>query len=237
MQSLPVRDRGYAHPELLAETDWLADHLTERNLRVIDARPPEDYAENHMLGAVNLTSGGIPRASNRDMPGPEEFANEAGNLGISNDTTVVVYDASGPMAGMVAWTFLYYGHMDVRILDGGLAKWSHENRPMSTQVPNYPVAHFAPKLQEAVYCSLDQAKTAASQSKTMFWDTRSSEEFEGTAPAGPRAPLRPGRIPGAIHLEWKELFDPDSKTLKPANELQALLASRGITPESEIDAY
>lgn len=116
MDPLPIRDRGYAHPELLAETDWLADHLTDPKVRLIDARLPENYASNHVPGAVNLSSGGIPRTANRDMPGPEKFANEAGNLGISNDTTVVVYDASGPMAGMVAWAFLYYGHMDVRIL-------------------------------------------------------------------------------------------------------------------------
>ena len=237
MQSLPVRDRGYAHPEMLAETDWLADHLTDPKVRVIDARLPEDYASNHVPGAVNLSSGGIPRTANRDMPGPEEFAYEAGKLGISNDTTVVVYDASGPMAGMVAWAFLYYGHPDVRILDGGLAKWSRESRPVSTQVQNYPRALFVPKPQEALYCSLDQAKTAASQPKTVFWDTRSLEEFEGTAPAGPRAPVRMGRIPGAVHLEWKDLFNQDTNTLKPAKELQALLASRGITPESEIDAY
>ena len=237
MQSLPVRDRGYAHPELLAETDWLSDHLTDPNLRVIDARLPDDYAISHVPGAVNLSSGGIPREANRDMSGPEEFAIQAGKLGISNDTTIVVYDASGPMAGMVAWAFLYYGHEDVRILDGGLAKWNFENRPMSSQVPAYPVAQFVPKLQEAVYCSLDKAKTAANQVESIFWDTRSLEEFEGTASAGPRAPLRPGRIPGAVHLEWKELFDPDSKTLMPANELRALLTSRGITPESEINAY
>ena len=238
MQSLPVRERGYAHPELLAETDWLADHLTDPKLRVIDARQPEDYATNHLPGAVNLTGfGGIPRADNGDMGSPDEFASMAGSLGISNDMTVVVYDAPSQMAGMVAWSFLYYGHPDVRILDGGLVKWSREHRPMSTQVPDYPRALFVPKPEEALYCSLDQAKSVLSQPKTVFWDTRSLEEFEGTAPAGPRAPVRMGRIPGAVHLEWKDLFDEVTKTLKPAKELHALLASRGITPESEIDAY
>ncbi len=140
------------------------------------------------------------------------------------------------MMGMVAWAFLYYGHMDVRLLDGGFAKWSGEQRPISTEIIDYPPAVFVPKPQEAIYCSLDQALSAASQPKTIFWDTRSLEEFEGTA-GGFGAPVRLGRIPGAIHLEWSELFDQDMKTLKPAKELHALLASRGLTPEYEINTY
>ena len=238
MQPLPIRDRGYAHPELLAETDWLADLLTDPKLRVIDARQPEQYATNHVPGAVSLSGfGGIPRAGNGDMATPDEFASLAGNLGISNDMTVVVYDAPSQMMGMVAWAFLYYGHLDVRILDGGLAKWSREHWPISTQVVDYPHAIFVPKSQEALYCSLNQAKVAVSQPKTVFWDTRSLKEFEGTALAGYGAPLRLGRIPGAVHLDWRELFDQDTKTLKPAKALHALLESRGITPDYEIDTY
>jgi len=237
MGSLPVRDRGYAHAELLAETDWLAERLTAPNLRVIDARQPEEYATNHIPGAVNLSGfGGIPRAANQDMADPEEFASLAGGLGISDSMTVVVYDAPSQTMGMVAWTFLYHGCPDVRILDGGLAKWSLENRPVSTDVPVYPHATFVSKPQEAIYCSLDQARSAVSNPKAVLWDTRSLGEFDGTT-AGFGPPVRLGRIPGAVHLEWSELFDQDTKTLKPAEELHALLGSRGITPESEIDTY
>ncbi|MCZ6625262.1 MAG: rhodanese-like domain-containing protein, partial [Deltaproteobacteria bacterium] len=168
--------------------------------------------------------------------GPDEFANLAGNLGISNDMTVVIYDAPAQLMGMVAWAFLYYGHLDVRILDGGLAKWSHEHRQVSTQVVDYPHAIFVPKPHETLYCSLNQAISAVGQPKTVFWDTRSLEEFEGTS-AGYGAPVRLGRIPGAAHLDWSELFDQDTKTLKPAKELHVLLASRGITADYEIDTY
>ncbi len=230
MQPLPIRDRGYANPELLAETDWLADRLTNPKLRVIDARWPKEYAASHIPGAVNLNGfGAIPRAANGNMPGPDEFASLAGNLGVSNDMTVVVYDAPSQMMGMVAWAFLYYGHPDVRLLDGGLEKWSRERRPVSTQVPDYPRAQFVPKPQEAIYCSLDHAKTAVSQPKTVFWDTRTQGEFEGTARSY-EAPPRLGRIPGAVHLHWEDMIDVDSKTLKPAEELHALLVSRGIHP-------
>ena len=170
------------------------------------------------------------------MASPEESASIVGNLGISNDMTVVVYDVPGQLMGMVAWAFLYYGHMDVRILDGGFAKWSDENRAVTTEVVDYPSATFVPKPQEAIYCSLNQAISVVGQPKTVFWDTRSLEEFEGTR-AGFGPPVRMGRIPGAVHLEWSELFDQDPMTLKPAKELHTLLESRGITPDSEIDTY
>ncbi|MDP6072575.1 MAG: rhodanese-like domain-containing protein [SAR202 cluster bacterium] len=237
MQPLHIRERGCAHPELLADTDWLADRLTDPKLRLIDARQPEQYAANHIPGAVNLSVfGGIPRADNGDMANPDEFASLAGSLGIGNDVTVVVYDAPSQMMGMVAWAFLYYGHGDVRILDRGLAKWTRENRSLSPQATQYPPAVFAPEPQEAIYCSLNRAQSNFGRSETLFWDTRSLEEFEGTAAGfGPPVPL--GRIPNAIHLDWRELFDQDTNTLKPASTLDAILESRGLTPESEIDAY
>ena len=237
MQPLPIRDRGYANPELLAETDWLADHISDPKLRVVDARFPQEYAAGHITGAVNLNGfGEIPRAANGDMSEPDEFATVAGRLGISDDMTVVVYDAPSQMAGMVAWAFLYYGHSDVRILDGGFEKWSSEDRQISTEVPDYPSAQYVANPQEPIYCSLEHAKTAANQSNAVFWDTRTLEEYEGTAQSW-GAPPRLGRIPSAVHLPWEDMIDPDTKTLMPADELSALLVSRGITPESEINTY
>ena len=237
MDFRPVQDRGYANPGLLAETDWLADQITDPKVRVIDARRPKEYAVGHIPGAVNINGfGGIPRAENGDMADPAEFAALAGSLGISNDMTVVVYDAPSQMMGTVAWAFLYYGHPDVRMLDGGLEKWSREHRPVSDEAPEFLPAQFAPNVQEAVYCSLDQAKDKVNRPETVFWDTRSREEFEGTAPSFD-ASLRPGRIPGAVHLNWEDLIDRNNKTLKPAAELREILVSRGITPESEINTY
>ena len=237
MQPLSIQDRGYANPELLADTDWLADRLADPKLRVIDARFPHEYAANHVTGAVNLNGfGDIPRAANGDMADPDEFAMVASNLGITNDMTVVVYDAPSQMMGMVAWAFLYYGQMDVRLLDGGFEKWCSEGRPTSTMVPDYPRAEYVSKPRESIYCSLDQARTAINQPNTVFWDTRSLEEFKGTARSY-GGPPRMGRIPGAVHLDWEDMIEPDTKTLKPAEELHALLMSRGITPESEINTY
>ncbi len=108
---IPVRERGYAHPELLAETDWLAGCLSDPTVRVVDARADKDYAGGHIPGAVNLmgfTLGGLRPGP--EMPEPEAFAHLVGALGIDQSTTVVVYDAGrSQMAGLVAWAFLYYG--------------------------------------------------------------------------------------------------------------------------------
>jgi thiosulfate/3-mercaptopyruvate sulfurtransferase len=237
--SVPVSHRGYARPELLAETEWLAQHLNNPKVRIIDARSPGQYSAGRIPGAVNLTGfTAIPRAANQDMAAPEEFNRVAGNLGISNDMTVVVYDTPTQVMGMIAWGFLYYGHEDVRILDGGFDKWSREGRPISADVVSYPPTAYKAKPMEDIYCSLTQAKASHGQLGTIFWDTRSRAEYEGSAAsAGGEPPPRLGRIPGSVHLEWTELLDPDTKTFKPAADLRALLESKGLTPGNKINTY
>src|SRR5690242_5738719 len=98
----PLSERGYAHPELLAETGWLADRLGDPNIRVVDVRSKNDYEHGHIPGAVHIDGFGnnIPRAENGDMGSPEEFARTVGGLGISNDSTVVVYDTPSQRMGM-----------------------------------------------------------------------------------------------------------------------------------------
>src|SRR5688500_15552417 len=136
----PISQRAYARPELLAETGWLADRLADPRVRIVDARSEKEYAAGHITGAVHMDGFGscIPRAENGDMGSSQEFARLAGNLGIGNDTTVVVYDTPTQRMGMVAWTFLYYGHADVRILDGGVAKWVAEGRALDGDLPAWP---------------------------------------------------------------------------------------------------
>ena len=234
----PIRERGYPHPELLAETDWLAGRLSDPTVRVVDARSDEDYARGHIPGAVHLdgyTLGGLRTGS--EMPGPEAFAHLVGALGINERTTIVVYDAGGPpTAGMVAWAFLYYGHPDTRFLDGGLKKWTAEGLPLSSDAPAHEPRAFAARLVESVYCHLDQAKASVDDDGVVFWDTRSLGEFDGTT-KGWNAPPRLGHLPGAIHLDQAELFDANDGTLKPAADLTILLGDKGIAPETAVVAY
>ena len=235
---IPIRERGYAHPQLLAETEWLASHLSDPTVRVVDSRSDQDYALGHIPGAVHLdgyTLNGLRTGS--EMPEPEAFAHLAGALGIDEHTRVVVCDAGGPpTAGMVAWAFLYYGHSDTSLLDGGLAKWTAEGLPLSSDAPAHEPRTFAARPVEGVYCPLDQAKASVDDDGVVFWDVRSVGEFEGTT-AGWNPPPRLGHLPGAIHLEYTELFDADDGTLKPSTELTAFLGAKGITSEAAVVTY
>jgi len=235
MPATPISERGYANPGLLVDTQWLQDHLDDPDLRLIDTRSAELYGEGHIPGAVNLAAyGGIPRAENGDMGAPDAFTALARRLGVSAGSRVVVYDAPGAQMGMAAWAFLYYGHTNVSVLDGGFEKWTAEGRPVTKDVATYPEGDFEARLVEELFCSLDHARSVHGKPNTVFWDVRRPGEYEGTeAVNNPR----PGHIPGAIHLEWTELLDPETRTFKPGPELRALLQSRGITPESEIECY
>jgi thiosulfate/3-mercaptopyruvate sulfurtransferase len=238
MSVIPLYQRGYTNPQLLAETDWLAKHMDDPAVRIVDARPPQQYAAGHIPGAVNLPgTNGIPRTADGEMASPEEFGSVAGKLGIGNGGTIIVYDIPNQHMGLVAWAFLYYGHQDVRLLDGGFDKWSREGRAVSTQRTNYPEANFTAKPVEDIYCSLNHAKAAHARPQSVFWDTRSLAEFHGAGEGHGKPPPRPGHIAGAAHLDWIELIDPEAKTFKPAAELRALLDSRGITPEREVNTY
>jgi thiosulfate/3-mercaptopyruvate sulfurtransferase len=223
---------------MLAKTGWLADRLSDRSIRIVDARSKPDYDTGHIHGAVNMDGFGssIPRAENGDMRSAAEWARTVGGLGISNDSTVVVYDTPSQRMGMVAWTFLYYGHADVRILDGGVTKWLAEDRPLETRQPHWPALTYLAMPVEAVYCSLEQAKAGAERDDFVFWDTRPDAEYTGDE-AGYRAPPRPGHIPGAGHLDWTELFEPESRALKPAAELRQLLEAQGITSDKQVASY
>jgi thiosulfate/3-mercaptopyruvate sulfurtransferase len=238
MSVIPIDQRGYTNPKLLAETNWLTEHLDDPNIRIVDARPPQQYPAGHIPGAVNLSgTNGIPRTADGEMASPEEFSLVAGKLGIVNDGTIVVYDMPNQHMGLVAWAFLYYGHRDVRLLDGGFEKWTREGRLVSTQPTNYPAAIFNANPVDVIYCSLSYAKASHGRPETIFWDTRTLSEYHGGAEGHGKPPPRPGHIHGAVHLDWVELIDPETKTFKPAAELLALLESKGITPEREVNTY
>lgn len=238
MSVLPIHQRGYANPQLLAETNWLAEHLNDPNVRIVDARPPQQYAAGHIPGAVNLPgTNGIPRTVDGEIAHPEEFSSVAGKLGIGNGGTIIVYDIPNQHMGLVAWAFLYYGHQDVRLLDGGFEKWSREGRAISMEPASYPEANFTAKQVDTIYCSFSHAKASHGRPERVFWDTRSLAEFHGAGEGHGKPPPRPGHIAGAAHLDWIELIDPEAKTFKPAAELRALLESKGITPDREVNTY
>lgn len=175
MVAIPVLQRGYKNPQLLAETDWLAEHVDDPNVRIVDARPLQQFAGSHIPGAVNLPgTNGIPRTVDGEMASLGEFSLVAGKLGIGNGGTIIVYDIPNQHMGLVAWAFLYYGHQDVRLLDGGFEKWSREGRPITTQEASYPTR--LPSM-------LDPSKRSTVRSAMQRLPMVAQKQFSGTRAA------------------------------------------------------
>lgn len=227
----------------LVTTAWLAEHLGEPDLIILDATwtskgtvptAADLYAERHIPGARRLD---IDMISNHALlplphmlPSPEAFAAEAGLLGIGDDDFVVAYDAGGmsSAASRAWWMFRVFGHDRVAVLDGGLPKWLAESRAVESGTaamvaPKTFVASFRPELVRR----LDEVKTIAEGGGAALIDARSTGRFEGTAPEA-WANGRGGHIPNSRSLPFSELIDPASKTLLPTEELRQRLAAAGL---------
>jgi len=227
----------YPNPEPLASVGWLATHLSHPSVRMIDGRSPAEYAAGHIPEAVLLPSPAFKAAGSGETCSPEEFAAIAGGLGVRPSDTVVCYDASGPTAARAWWAFRMFGHAEVKFLHGGYPAWVAAGHPQETTTrPPVPTAYAVAGGRPELACSLPQALGLLGKPGVVFWDTRSRDEFTGADPRN-NDPAKAGHIPGAAHLQYSELVDRSTGLFKPAAEMRALLASRGITPESEIVAY
>ena len=224
----------------LVSTDWLAAHLDDPRLRVVDASfkmpgilplPKDDYLAAHIPGAVFFDVDAVSDHGNplpHMFPSAEQFGRDVGGLGIGNDDTVVVYDAGGWVAGPRAWwMFLSYGHDKVRVLDGGLKKWRAEGRPVQggAVTPDAVTfkASFDPERVRNIQQMIDNVAGGAEQ----VIDARSAERFEGRV-AEPRAGLRSGHIPGSRNLPYNNLFDPGNGAMRPLEELRKAFSAAGV---------
>ena len=224
----------------LVSTDWLASHLADGRLRIVDASfklpgvtplPKDDYLAAHLPGAVFFDVDVVSDHSNplpHMFPSAEQFGRDVGALGIGNDDTVVVYDAGGWVAGPRAWwMFLSYGHDKVRVLDGGLKKWRAEGRALqSGQVTARPATFNATFDPRRVRTIKEMVANVTSRAEQVI-DARASDRFEGRV-AEPRKGLRSGHIPGSRNLPYNKLFDAETGAMKPLSELRALFADAGV---------
>jgi thiosulfate/3-mercaptopyruvate sulfurtransferase len=167
------------------------------------------------------------------MP-PTEFEELAGSLGIANDTPVVIYDDNASLhAARVWWVFDHYGHHDVRIVDGGFNAWLDEGRPLTSRVPRPERASFTAREDGASFCDLEGLQAAIDE--TQIWDLRSEGEWTG---AELRGNARGGHVPGASHLEWRELMQgPPARRFRPRDEIEARLREAGIDPAARTVTY
>lgn len=236
----------YAHPEALVSTDWLADHLNDASIRIVESN--EDillYSTGHIPGAVHIDwRSDLQDQTIRDYITPEAFADLASKNGIGKDTTVVFYgDKSNWWACYALWAFQLFGHDKVKILDGGRDKWVAEGRALTREVPvidrvEYPAP--STRLDDKIRAFFDDT-LAHSQQKKPLIDVRSPGEFIGEVTHMPEYPqegvLRGGHVPGAHSVPWKRAVNPDG-TFKSADDLRAIYEGEaGLNPGDDIVAY
>ncbi len=235
--SFSIRGEGYAHPEMLVETEWLVEHLTDPNVRIVDLRSAEAYAEGHIPNAVHMDPGRLRNSEDRLLyvPSPEQFAAWMSELGIGTRTRVVAYDDVGGQAAARLWVLLdYYGHTACSLLNGGWRKWVKEGRPVTREVPRVERAEFRIRTNPVTMCTAPELAQKLRAESVIMLDARSPEEYRGERVLGPRA----GHIPGALNLEWRvNLTEGDVPVFKSAAELRRLYESLGITPDKEVITY
>lgn len=236
---------GYAHPEVLVDTAWVADHVHDPAVRLVESN--EDvllYETGHIPGAVKIdwvTDLNDPVV--RDYLDAERFAALLASKGISNATTVVLYgDKHNWWATYAFWVFKLFGHQDVRILDGGRARWIAEGRELTREVPSYPRGVYIapPRDDTSIRAFRDQVLAHFKRPDGALVDVRSPQEFSGERTHMPEYPqegtLRGGHIPTAVNIPWASAVREDS-TFKDADELRALYAGKGITPDRDVVTY
>jgi thiosulfate/3-mercaptopyruvate sulfurtransferase len=224
---------GYARPELLAETDWLARHLNDPDLRVVDMRSASAYRKGHLPGAVHLDWEALKDPDNDlyVIP-PEKFATLMGQLGVGNGMTVVGYDDQGGLGPARLWWVLdYYGHDKTKVLNGGWNKWNKEKHPVTTEVPTPQPARFSVSTDSGEICLVEELLADMKRPNVVIVDARSAAEYSGFDVQAKRG----GHIPGALNIDWVRNVTNDAlKTFKPAAELRKMYESAGVTPDKEI---
>jgi thiosulfate/3-mercaptopyruvate sulfurtransferase len=227
---------GYARPELLVDTAWLAQHLTDQNIRIVDLRP-RGYGDGHIPEAVWLDNNWIrnPKAPPTFLPTPQEFEALMSKLGISNTTRVIAYDERGGIyAARLWWILNHYGHSNVALLDGGWVKWAAEQRPTNVAVPTPAAAKFAVKAGTVKVATADQVKAAINNPKEKLIDARTQGEIDGK---DLRNIKRGGFIESSIPVYWEDMLDPATKAFKPAAEIAKLYRDKGITAADNVTVY
>jgi thiosulfate/3-mercaptopyruvate sulfurtransferase len=238
----------------LVTTDWLAAHLEDEDLSVVDIRgyvkktdlgggrqkaeylaAREEYDEAHIPGAVyvdwtrDITDPDDPVPA--QIAPPERFAELMGSLGIGDDTHVIVYDhAGGQFATRLWWALTYYGHDRVSVLDGGFRKWTAEDRPTTAEVPEPEPAVFVPEPQGVWRMDAEALLTKSEGGDAFVLDARDEGQYTG---AVARGEARAGRVPGAAHLHADSLLDPESGTFRSGEELARRLREAGVPEDRD----
>ena len=239
---------NYAHPEVLVDTQWVAEHLSDRaadtecdrKVRIIEADiDMTGYNSGHIPGAIFWN--GLTTIMHRDYRfnfDSSAFSELVARSGIANDTTVIIYSNHTAGAHCAFWFLKVFGHKDVRVMNGGGKKWLAEKRPVSTEIPTItPTVYTVKNLDTSIRALPEQVK-AAINTDSILLDVRTAQEYCGELfmMNPPEKTERAGHIPSAVHLFYESALNEDD-TFKSAEELYALYHSKGITLDKEVITY
>jgi thiosulfate/3-mercaptopyruvate sulfurtransferase len=235
----------YAQPDVLASTDWVAEHLHDPGVRIVEA--DEDillYEIGHIPGAVKMDwHSELQDPIERDFVDRAGFERLMSEKGIGNDTAIVLYgDKNNWYATYTFWLLKMYGHRDVRVMDGGRLKWEQEGREWTREVPNYPAEQYrAPERDLSVRAFRDDVMRQMEAGRPLI-DVRSPAEYRGELihmlDYPQEGAQRGGHIPSAKNIPWGTAANASDGTFKTAEELRAIYAGQnGITADQDVISY
>ena len=241
---------SYAHPEVLVDTQWVADNLKDsEKVRIaeVDYDPRSNYSLGHIPGAALFDwKQDINDPVRRNVLSKQACEELLQRAGLNNNTTLILYgDFNNWFAAFAFWVFKYYGYDDVRLMNGGRKKWLLEDRPVSKEIPQYAKGNFKASDADSsmrvflnyVIESLDNVR----KNTVAMVDVRSPKEFTGEILAPPEYPTehaqRGGHIPGAKNISWSQAVNDNDGTFKSADQLKKIYESNDITPDKEVLAY
>jgi thiosulfate/3-mercaptopyruvate sulfurtransferase len=240
-----IAAKGYARPETLVSTEWLASHLSDRSLRVIES--DEDvllYDTGHIPGAQKVDwHTDLNDALMRDYISREQFQELLRSKGIDDSTTVIFYgDKNNWWAAYAFWVFQLFGFTNAKLLDGGRSKWEQEGRPMTTDVPRFERTNYVAneRRDDGIRAFMSDVRQHLAGDGRLV-DVRSPDEYSGKKLHMPDYPqegaMRGGHIPGAKSVPWARAANPDG-SFKSANELRAIYEQeQGLSPKDDVIAY
>jgi len=233
---------GYAK-DVLVETDWVQEHLDDDSIRIVEVdENPALYEEAHIPGAIGFDwKKDLQDQVKRDFLGPREFGDLFGRRGISNDHQVILYgDRNNWFAAYTYWYLNYYGHDNVKLVNGPREKWIGEGRPTTTEVPSFPAATFKAQAPDDAIRAMRDEVHQALDAGTNLVDVRSPQEYSGELIAMPgyeqEGAQRSRHIPGAASVPWAQAVNEDG-TFKSADELRQLYSGKGVLNGEPVIAY
>ena len=235
---------NYAHPEILVDTQWVAEHLNDPKVRIVElGYDTSDYVSGHIPGAVGWGwSTDFQHPIRKDLPDKDGIEELLARSGIENNTTILVYGARRHgYATFAFWLLKIYGHDDVRVMNGNREKWMAEGRPLTTGIPTVTRSVYTTKEPDwSIRAFRDCVLESIGKPERILVDVRTPEEYHGQLWDGWRyqaeASQRGGHIPGAVGIPWDVTLKEDG-TFKSAEELQALYTNNGVTSDKEVISY